>query len=231
MTALRMKLTTLAFLLAVSIFCVSQPAQALTMGNLDNWANRAIGGLGESNTATYGQTFTLGEESSLDSFSFYVQNYNITADVVDFKAYIADWNGSNIDNIFWSSDAYSTDNVSTSEFDLFTIDINGLNLDAGNYVLFLSTSELFDGLSAQAVLGIVDDSFNQLPGGLFYMNNGDDFDSLFSDNWAPYYNYYDLAYELNYSQGPTPTPEPSTFILLGLSLLGVIGLGRKKLMN
>ena len=57
------------------------------------------------------------------------------------------------------------------------------------------------------------------------------FDALFTNNWVPFYNHYDFAFELNYSQGPPPTLEPSTFILLGVSLLGVIGLGRKKLMR
>jgi hypothetical protein len=65
-----------------------QASQAAVIDTTSSWdGTSAITSFGESNTATYGQTFTVGSDNVLQNFSFQLGGYPSGA-AVDFAAYI-----------------------------------------------------------------------------------------------------------------------------------------------
>jgi len=227
-----MKMAT-AFVLGVCVLVTPQLAQALTLETISSWNGVSyIWEFGEPDTATYGQTLTFGQNVTLNSFSFLLNDEG-GADVVDFRAYIADWNGTNIDNVLWSSDPYSTTNNGGADgFEQFTFLTGGVNLLAGEYVIFLSASTLFDGLTGLAQMATVNGA-TYAGGSFVFMNNSSNLDLLFTETWSQWSD--DTAFAVDYTlDGRVPavlTPEPSTFILLGAGLLGLVGLGRKNILK
>ena len=58
---------------------------------------------GETNTATYGQTFTVQAGNTLmNSFTFLV-NDNLNPDFVDFEAFVAPWDGTKAGALLFES--------------------------------------------------------------------------------------------------------------------------------
>ena len=104
---------------------------------------------GESNTATYGQTITVpAVDNVLDSFSFWLDD-TLNPDYVDFAAYVMAWDGSKATGaVLWQSAMQTTtNNGGAGGFEQFTFNTGAVPLGGGGqYVLFLSASDYFDGL-------------------------------------------------------------------------------------
>ena len=173
---------------------------------VSSWdGSRSIGSFGETNTATYGQTFTVdGPETDLDSFTFYV-NDNVNPDYVDFEAYVMEWDGSKATGpiLHQSAPISSTNNGGSDGFESFTIDTGGVSLTAGKqYVAFFCASNLFDGLYGTARFGGVLGS-TYTGGSFVHDNNGSNFSQLTTSTWdnTTGGSWGDLAFEIVLSTG------------------------------
>lgn len=114
---------------------------------------------GEPRLATFGQTLTVGAETYLNSFSFWLANGGGGANVV-FGAYLMAWDGYRATGpILWQS---SSPHVGTSSdgmirYDFFT---GSLALASSQqYVAFMSTSNYQDGITGEMRVGAVGDLY------------------------------------------------------------------------
>ena len=173
---------------------------------VSSWdGSRYISSFGETNTATYGQTFTVdGPETVLDSFTFYV-NDNVNPDYVDFEAFVMEWDGTKATGpILHSSSPISTTNNGGSDgFETFTINTGGISLTAGKrYVAFFCASNLFDGQYGTGRFGGVVGS-TYAGGSFVHDNNGSNFSQLTTSPWdnTTGGRWGDLAFEIVLSGG------------------------------
>ena len=178
---------------------------------------------GESNTATYGQTFTTGaSDTLLKSFSFYMNSID-----EDYRAYVATWDNSNskISSVVWSSPVLNAD-TGLDGFDLFKITPNnGLQLQANTqYVAFFSTSGLHDGNEHSNKWGLVSNVYNE--GKFVYLNNGNDPTQFGTVGWNNF-SGSDLAFKVVLTQ-PVPEPETYAMFLAGLGIMGAMARRRKQ---
>lgn len=177
-----------------------------------------IDAMGESNTATYGQTFTVGSDNVLNDFTFWLADRNDPAPV-DFAGYVMAWDGSKATgNILYQSGQRST--TSAVGMEKFTFNTGGTNLTSGQqYVAFLSASNFFDGVSSLANMGSL--RTNVYNGGDFvYYNNGSNFSALTINSWDCTGGCFgDAAFTANFSSASAQSvPEPSSS--LGLFVFG-----------
>lgn len=186
----------------------------------------SIQSFGESNTATYGQTFTTPTtDNFLDSFTFFL-NDDLNPDVVDFAGYVMAWDGAKATGpILYNSfvsEGSARSTTGASGFEQFTFNTGGITLTPGQQsVAFLSASNFFDGSDGTAVMGLANDTY---PGGEFiYFNNGSDFNLLTTNQWdCTNCSIGDAAFSASFSASATPVPfefSPS----LGILALGALG--------
>jgi len=192
-----------------------------------------IWAFGENNTATYGQTITTFNIDNIVMKSFTVYIDDLTnPGAVDFKAYVASWDGDMIDNILWQSKIYTTtNNNGAGGFEEFTFNTNNLSLDkVTHYALFVSASGLFDGVEGMSKMGGFSNTNYDL-GNFVYSNNGNDFNSLYTTNWDQF-STYDLAFRADFvnpgENSPAATPEPGTMLLMGIGAAGTAYIKRRK---
>ena len=178
---------------------------AITISTVPDWdGNQAGSPFGETNTATYGQTFRLYSADVIESFTFYL-NDRAGEDTIDFEAYIYRWDDVNNrtigDSLFTSAPMTTTQAPGYEEF---TVNTGGVSVSAGKYVAFFSASNLFDGERGTSQMGLVAQSLsNYNDGDWVYMNNGDDFGRLSTHSWAEI-TTYDTAFTVQTSSVPVP---------------------------
>ena len=174
------------------------------------WGGQAVYSWGEPGSATVGQTFKVGADNRLDSFTFFVADA-LNPDAVEFAAYVTTWIGYRAAGtvLFESQPLSTTNNGGQDGYEAITVETGGLILSPANhYVVFLSASDFFDGSTGLASVGYAGDVY---PDGKFaYIDNGADFAALTSQEWVRDYPSLggDLAVIMNFN-----VPEPATLVL------------------
>jgi hypothetical protein len=197
------------------------PLQAGVISTIPDWDGSAfVGDFGEPETATYGQTFSLSTESSMNSFTFYVDDF-LDPGVIDFQAYVYSWDDSSNritgSSLFAGNAMSTTNNSGAGGFEEFSIDTGGINLSAGKYVAFFTASNLFDGSPGTGKMGFVNG--DEYAGGSFVsINNGDNFGALSSNSWSKWASTPDLAFTITTTVVPIPAA-----VWLMFSALAVLG--------
>ncbi|WP_310482203.1 PEP-CTERM sorting domain-containing protein [Chamaesiphon sp. VAR_48_metabat_403] len=196
--------------------------QAATL--IDTGGNGGNGGtfspFGETFNSSFGQTFTVGSDNILNDFTFWL-NDRTNPDAVDFAAYVMAWDGTKATgSIIYQSSPQSTNGA--SGFEQFTFNTGGTNLTSGQqYVAFLSTFGLLDGITGQAQMGA---SFTRTYSGGEAVYTSTNFDPSSPNNsWIKPEAFglgtFDAAFTANLSSASAqPVPEPSSS--LGLLVFG-----------
>jgi hypothetical protein len=226
----RMKKRGLA-LIIVLLVAVGQ-ARANVVDTLSGWngTDRIIY-FGEPDTATYGQTITVGSDNVLNSFTFLL-NDSAISNPVNFQGYVMAWNDSTsraTGSVLYSSSPVST--TGASGYETFTFNTGNLALTPGSqYVLFVNCSNNFDSLFDEAAMASRGSS-DVYAGGLFvFLNNGSNFGDVTSSAWTRNWQGpgYDTAFVASLSEGGV-IPEPSTIAVWSLlGGLGIIGWWRRR---
>lgn len=184
---------------------------------------------GVPNAATIGQTFTVGGDNVLNSFSLFL-NDSISSPI-NFKAYIFAWNGTNATgSALYASSLLTFSGSSVAQPQEFAFNTGALALTTGlQYVAFFSTSGFQAGqpasIAAMPYAGVF--GSDQLAGGgVVYSYNENDFAALTSAPWSLNNTNNgtsgDIWFKASFNEVTAAVPEPSTWALM---LLGFAGLG------
>ncbi len=181
-------------------------------------------------TATYGQTFTVGAgDTLLTNFSMYLSVGQLN---INFRSYIATWDGNNAVSLLYTSPIATAigtgivpQSLTYSEFGFSP----GIAVTPGQkYVAFFSVTGLPQNTTGRAMpIGK-----NLLIGGesVFDNNSPYNFEQLFTSAWDigsnnGYSMVYDTAFKASFTgSGSGAVPEPTTWALMiaGFGLTGAV---------
>lgn len=216
-------------LILAALFSGSASATTMIDTTLSWNGSSFVSLFGESNTATYGQTFVAPTDNVLDSFTFYLNDGSHETSIPNrFRAYVGQWDGLKTSSILFESsiNLATTNNGGAGGFEPITVNTGGVSLTTGNnYVAFFSASKLFDGITDLSDWGLTNANIYS-NGGFVYINNGSDFSQLTTNTWHNFGDI-DLAFKMNFSSGAS-VPEPGSLALLGLGMTGLAFVRRRK---
>lgn len=221
-----MKFKSLAALAITAV--ISSNASALTtIDTTGSWnGSDFIFPFGETNTATYGQTFTVGADNVMDSFTFWMEERSGAP--TEFGAYVMAWDGNKATGpvLFSTGMLTTTNNGGAGGFEQFTINTGGLSLSSGSqYVAFFNASNYFDGVDGTSNMAGLSGANVYADGQFVFLNNGSNFGQVTTSNWNKDHQGAgsDLAFVMEFSG----VPAPSILALMGLGLVGV-GFSRRR---
>lgn len=211
--------TTIAMASAFLASGVMAPAQAAT--SIDTTGGTFVANItpfGVTDTSTYGQTFTVGSDNSLDSFTMYLNGAAGAA--IKFKSYVYAWDGAKATGSALYSSALQT--FSGGGTTAFAFDTSGLKLQSGSrYVAFLSTAGLQAG-QPQNTYAMPLVTSNTYSGGDFvFYNAGDNFAALTNSKWdCAECGFGDAFFKASLSAGAVPEPATWAMMILGMGAVG-----------
>ena len=186
-----------------------------------------------------------GADTILSSFTLFLDGANITSTADQVEAVVANWSGSGIGSVVYTSSAVTvTSDGGNTSFSPYTFNnVNAQLTPSGSYVAFLTdmfqpgTSYTSFNSGDYAFMAVVDqpDSF---PGGIYgspqvqFVYDTQTFSTLYPANWDsvgnPSASGYDAAFQADFtsSVSPAPIPEPSPIILLGFGMMTLLGVIR-----
>lgn len=198
-------------------FAVSASAAVITNTSP---ANESAGPMDEWMVSTFGQTFTVGFDRYLTSFTLSLTE-GFGPDLA-FKAYLYAWDGAKATGK--QLYASTTQHLTTSSLVDFTFTTDHLELQTGQqYVAFLSTSG--SGEPEESWANMPATLVDSIAGGeLVFMQNGDDLDALFSSSWDSFSPYLTVDAKftavLAAALPSSGVPEPASLGLAGVGLAG-----------
>jgi hypothetical protein len=209
-------------------------AHAVVIDTTSSWnGTDVVYPFGETNTATYGQTFTVtGADVYLNSFTFYL-NDRLDPDYVDFAAYVYAWDGNSASGsaLYTSAAMSTTNNGGAGGFEAININTGGIQLTSGQqYVALFSASAYFDGAVGLADVGWMANASAYTGGAFVYYNNGSNFGLLTTNTWNGLAWGGDLAFMMDLSATPVASavPVPAAAWLFGSGLMGLVGISRHR---
>jgi hypothetical protein len=217
--------------LAMLAWCAgTQGARADLITTMPSWPNTHpyILPFGESNTATYGQTITVGADTRLTNFTFQMRTERFPGPSV-FAGYVMQWDSVNnraTGPVLFTS---STQSRSAGDADFSPVSINpNINLVSGlQYVLFLSASNFFDTIGDQADFGWIDSGSVYGSGQFVFQNNGSTFGDLSSQTWSSF-GGLDLAFSANLERLDPAAPAPAGLALAGIGSICCVFFARRR---
>ena len=215
----------------VAVLATTLAANAAPIDTLTGWnGTDNIIWMGEPNTATYGQTITVGADNVLKNFTFRVRQDSGAP--VKFQGYVMAWNDAlsrATGPVLYSSTLRQT--TGTGGFETFTFNTGNLALTSGSqYVLFLNASNNFDGTSDAGAMASRAGG-DAYAGGLFvFLNNGNSFGQVTTSSWTRNWqgNGFDAAFIATLEPGTVP--EPFSMVVFG-GLLAAGGLAVRRRMK
>lgn len=207
------------------LMLLSLPNLSLAQSSFDTfplWDNsNGINAWGSNNTPTYGQSFTAdASHAVLTGMTFALRGDDVTQ---NYRAYVFQWTGSDTTGaaLFTSSSLFY--DGSSAGFQNLSVPTGSLVLTPGQqYVAFFSAvGETGDVSAFWGFLGSDLTGADGLAGGNFVFNNSGGFSGGWED--PTFFNGLptaDLAVQLTFSA----VPEPTTWALIGLSMVGSTGL-------
>ena len=220
-----------AVLAAIILTLIASSAVAQnSINTIPSWdGTNFLSEFGVIDTATYGQTISVGAGSSpLQSFTFQIGFCG--PQPVTLRGEVYAWDGTNnraTGPALFESAPQSV--PAANGYTAVTFNAGGVNLSAGTYVLFASTSR--DQAGAPASLcrwGALTNNTTYAGGQFVYINNGPNPGQWTTNNWSPL--PVDLAFAVNglgpggSGSGASGAPAASTTSLL-IGVLALIGLG------
>jgi hypothetical protein len=224
---------TVGAIVAVVALAAVNPTQAGFITTLPSWDGvQGVNSFGEPDTATYGQTITVGAtETFLTDFSFRVATD--VGNISRFEAIVMEWDSVAkvaVGPILFNSGLLTNSTIGdTPYYNVVGVTTNVQLVANKEYVLFFTTSNVFDTSNDFATFGSVSPILplpDAYTGGSFvFNNNGNNFGSL-SDPTNPwnvgYPNADDLAFTANLIDPPVnATPAPAGVVLFGLGFAGL----------
>jgi hypothetical protein len=215
-----MKLNLFVGAAALALGLAATPALAQDVDTTATYGGE-IGSFGTPNTATYGQTFTVGADNALNAFTMYLDGG--WGGPLNFQAYVYAWNGSRaVGNALFTSATQQLNGGGTTAYDFAT---GGLNLISGQqYVAFLTTSGVANNSYVSALMPFAGWGNDVYSGGDFvYFNNGNDFAKLTGQDWdCSGCGFGDAHFKADFTAGISAVPEPAAWGMLigGFGLAG-----------
>jgi hypothetical protein len=220
--------------LACAIFAATSalaaPARADTIINLVQPYTGSWTAIGVPDTSTYGQTFTVGADNVLTSFSLYLNGASNSE--MRFKGYLYRWDGSKaVGPELYASSVQSFSGVDDNSVPAeFAFNTGNLSLTNGQqYIAFLSTAGLQLERPGSAYGMPFSGSLFSNPyagGGFQYYNTGNDFSPLTSTTWETSgLALGDVWFKARLVAPAVPAPG-SLLLLAGLA--GTVGLVRSR---
>lgn len=218
-----MKRPALLGILGFAFVTIASSAAASTIDTSGAYSTK-IGDFGADFTPVYGQTFTVGRDNALNSFTFY-----LGGGAANVRAYVYAWSGRRaIGNAYYASDARTFGGTTGTAFDSLRFDVGAVNLVAGRrYVAFLTTQDLAQpsNTGASWMPGAGRFGSDAYAGGEFvYANPLGGASALFARDWdASAGALGDVQFQASFSQGTASgVPEPAAWAMLigGFGLAG-----------
>lgn len=218
-----MRKTVSAFVLSAalsSVLPVAGPAQAATI-DTSSFTNTSVTSWGNPDTTTYGQSFTMDTAATLQSFSFWINDYG---GAISYVAHIFAFTGSQ--TIGGSLFNLAGTTAGANAYLETTVSLGSLAVGAGQYVaLMQATSNPSKG---DFRLSIGADAY--AAGSFIYQNNRGDLSRLGTHplndgGYTP--GTDDLGFRLEYTQ-IAAVPLPASLPMLAAGLFGLAALARRR---
>jgi hypothetical protein len=203
---------------------IAAPTHASIIDTTTTWnGSDAVAPFGEPDRATYGQTFSVGSDNTLDSFAFWLDDLNGPVFSVNFATYVMAWDGTKATGpvLYSSSMTTTTNNGGQDGMERLDFSTGGLSLTSGDtYVAFMSASNFFNMEPGTAAAGFLDADV-YADGEFVFLNNGDDSSEWTTEDWeTSVVPGGDLAFVANFSNDNNSgaVPEPTSMLIWGAGI-------------
>ena len=183
----------------------------------------SFGSVSSGSTPTYGQTFVATAALGLyfKDFTFYFQNSGSTA--LQYQAQVYAWNGTGITSPALFSTSASLAPTGQAYAAILTDGNDLLLQDQASYIALFTTINSGGTIGSLQTQTVADSTY---AGGRFQYNNTSS-QAGFSSFWNTFGNFGDMAFTMNFNNGPAAVPEPGSLALIGIAALCAVATRRR----